>query len=88
MDQDALSSTTLLIWLSYSLCDSRLNTPPLGQAASLASGGTDPWDLDFLANATASKTNQVTVGFDTPPQENGRLIRDCPGTDHGLIFLF
>ncbi|KAF9363550.1 hypothetical protein BGX34_003841 [Mortierella sp. NVP85] len=36
----------------------RLNTPPLGQTASSASGGTDPWDLDFLANATASKSSQ------------------------------
>ncbi|KAK3809139.1 MAG: hypothetical protein J3Q66DRAFT_353057 [Benniella sp.] len=36
----------------------RLNTPPLGQTASLASGGADPWDLDFLANATVSKSSQ------------------------------
>ncbi|KAF8964844.1 hypothetical protein BGZ46_000718 [Entomortierella lignicola] len=36
----------------------RYNTPPLGQSSSSAPKTTDPWDLDFLANATSTKSSQ------------------------------
>lgn len=44
---------------NQSLNSIRLNTPPLGQSAAVPSAG-DPWDLDFLANATTPKSSQPT----------------------------
>ncbi|KAG0027486.1 hypothetical protein BGZ81_005528 [Podila clonocystis] len=62
---------------NQSLNSIRYNTPPLGQTASKPAVAADPWDLDFLANATAQKTAQTTV-----PQSDD--VFDLGSFEHAL----
>ncbi|KAF9379541.1 hypothetical protein CPB97_008907 [Podila verticillata] len=62
---------------NQSLNSIRYNTPPLGQTASNPAMAADPWDLDFLANATASKPAQTTV-----PQNDD--VFDLGSFEHAL----
>ncbi|KAF9307100.1 hypothetical protein BGZ74_011301 [Mortierella antarctica] len=62
---------------NQSLNSIRYNTPPLGQTASKPVMAADPWDLDFLANATAQKPAQTTV-----PQSDD--VFDLGSFEHAL----
>ncbi|KAF9345597.1 hypothetical protein BGX26_002966 [Mortierella sp. AD094] len=61
---------------NQSLNSIRYNTPPLGQS-NLAPKAADPWDLDFLANATATKGNQ-------PPSAASSDVFDLGGFEKAL----
>ncbi|GJJ78738.1 hypothetical protein EMPS_11097 [Entomortierella parvispora] len=60
-DQVSRSNSALK---NQSLNSIRYNTPPLGQSTSTPKTTGDPWDLDFLANATHSKEPQTTSSDD------------------------
>ncbi|KAG0343975.1 hypothetical protein BG004_004858 [Podila humilis] len=63
---------------NQSLNSIRYNTPPLGQTTSQpTSMAADPWDLDFLANATAKKPDQASA-----PQNND--VFDLGSFEHAL----
>ncbi|KAF9109324.1 hypothetical protein BGX27_007746 [Mortierella sp. AM989] len=70
---------------NQSLDSIRYNTPPLGQSDSVTKAA-DPWDLDFLANSTTSKSSQPVStassdvfdlgGFEKAPPEKPSRQRD------------
>ncbi|KAG0340402.1 hypothetical protein BG000_012050 [Podila horticola] len=62
---------------NQSLNSIRYNTPPLGQMVSTPVMAADPWDLDFLANATAQKPAQTSA-----PQNDD--VFDLGSFEHAL----